>query len=235
MKYLGVAGAVLFAAHAQARPVVVELFTSQACSSCPPADALLRTLHATDADILPLSFNVTYWNGPAWTDPYSLAAATDRQNWYVGLQHGDTVYTPEAVVDGGAQLVGSDRDGVTSAIAQAKAAQARAAQARAAPAGDVPVTVTATGGPDVAVAVGGGAAAAAKVWLFGYDSIHTTRVGGGENGGAALTEINVVRSITPLGGWSGAAQNFTAARPAGQHMAVLLQRDDGAIEGAGTD
>ncbi len=223
LKYLLAAAAILLGTAAQARPVVVELFTSQACSSCPPADALLQTLHATDADILPLSFNVTYWNGPAWTDPYSLAAANDRQSWYVGLQHGDTVYTPEAVVDGGAQLVGSNQGGVSDAIAQAKAA----------PAGDVRVTVT--NGTAVVVAVGTGAAVPARVWLFGYDSLHTTQVGGGENGGALLTEINVVRSITPLGGWAGAARRFTAARPAGQHLTVLLQRDDGAILGAASD
>ena len=68
---------------AEARPVVVELFTSEACSSCPPAEALLAQLQK-DPKILPLAFHVTYWNGPAWTDKYSLGGATDRQSFLCG-------------------------------------------------------------------------------------------------------------------------------------------------------
>ncbi len=81
------AGFLLLALPAQARPVVVEMFTSLACSSCTPADNLLASL-AKNPGILPLSFNVTYWNSPAFTDPYALKGATDRQTWYAGLRHG---------------------------------------------------------------------------------------------------------------------------------------------------
>lgn len=209
---------------ASARPVVVELFTSQACSSCPPADALLRQLKANDPKILPLSFHVTYWNKTGWTDPYSFADATARQVWYVGLAGGETVYTPEAVIDGKAQLIGSDRVDILAAIARAK---------RLADAGSVRVTIAR--GKTVTVMVGAGTTAAGHVLLLGFDDMHSTRIGGGENGGAVLTEVNVVRSMTVLGPWNGAAQSYMVPPPAGAHFAVLVQRDDGSIEGAASD
>jgi hypothetical protein len=213
----------LAAAPAQARPVVVELYTSEACSSCPPAEALLRELKAADAGILPLSFHVTYWNGPAWSDKFALVGATDRQGWYAGLQHSQDVYTPEAVVDGLAAMVGSNRAAVTSAISAAKSAIGP----------EVPVSLSGTA--MVTVKIGDGAAAPAKIWLFGFDSAHTTQIGGGENDGATIAEVNVVRSITPLGAWNGIPMTFTMPKPAGEHMAVLLQKDDGTILGAGSD
>jgi hypothetical protein len=208
---------------AQARPVVVEMFTSLACSSCPPADALLGQIAASDPDILPLSFNVTYWNNLGWPDPLGLDGSTARQSWYAGLQNSQNVYTPEAVVDGGAQLVGSDRDQVLAAIRHAKQA-----------ASTVPVSVT--GGPMITVNVGAGTAQKpTAIWLFGFDASRTTAVGGGENGGATITEVNVVRSIATLGKWIGASESFTIPHPAGDHVAVLLQQEDGTILGAASD
>jgi hypothetical protein len=209
----------LLAAPALARPVVVELYTSQACSSCPPADELLASLASSNKGILALSFNVTYWNSPAWQDKDSLQVATERQIWYAGLAHTQQVYTPEMVVDGGAGLVGSDRDAVTSAIAAAV------------PAGDVPIKISGKGMVTIAVPEGAGGA---NVIVFGYDSKHKTTIGGGENGGATLTEINVVRSETNLGPWIGPSLSYTISRPEGEHLAVLLQADDGKIYGVAT-
>jgi hypothetical protein len=100
------------------RPVVVELFTSQGCSSCPPADALLTEL-ARNPNILPLAFHVTYWNNLGWRDPFSLEAATDRQRAYQRSLHTDTIYTPQMVIEGQADIVGSDRASVATAIAHA--------------------------------------------------------------------------------------------------------------------
>ena len=160
--------------------------------------------------MLPLSFNVTYWNSPAWTDKDSLQAATERQGWYAGLAGSQNVYTPQAVVDGTTQLAGSDATKLAAAIAAAQAA----------PAGNVPVSVQ-------------GGAGTANVLLLGFDAKHVTRIGGGENGGALLTEVNVVRSITSLGPWTGEAMAMAMSRPAGQHMAVLLQTSTGAILGVG--
>jgi hypothetical protein len=209
-------------AIAAPRPVVVELFTSQACSDCPPADALLSQVQAHDPDILALDLHVTYWDGAAWTDPYSLRGATDLQNYYASLRGSTEVYTPEAVVDGQAQFVGSDRHAMRAAIERARA--------KIGTGSTVPVSVEEKDGR-VTVHVGPGAGAA-SVWLFGFDTNHTTRVLGGENGGATLREVNVVRSITKLGSWNSEPMVRDVPAPAGTKFAVVVQRTDGAILGA---
>jgi hypothetical protein len=206
-------------AFAASRPVVVELFTSQGCSDCPPADALLRHIKATDPDVLALDLHVTYWDNGAWTDPYSLQDATDLQNHYASLRGSKEVYTPEAVVDGKAQFVGSDKATMIAAVAQARAAVARD--------GATSVSVSTADG-QVSVHVGSGTGVA-TVWLFGFDSERTTKVQGGENGGSTLTEVNVVRSITSLGSWSGQPLERTIRTPAGTKFAALVQRSDGTI------
>jgi hypothetical protein len=211
------AALLLVAPAAQARPVLVEMFVSQSCSSCPPADALLQALAATDKNILPLSLNVTYWNNLGWHDTDATNATTARQYWYAGLSTGD-VYTPEAVVDGTTQLVGSDRGKLTAAIAAA----------RAAPAGDVPLHIS--GGAMLALEISQGDGAG-QIILYGYDAHHVTPVSAGENGGTVITEINVVRSVTMLGLWNGMDEKFTLPRPAGEHVALLLQGKDGSVLG----
>ncbi len=213
----------LLPAVAEARPVVVELFTSEACSSCPPADALLRELKGEEADFLPLDLHVTYWNGTGWIDPFSLPAATDRQQWYASLADSSEVYTPEAVVDGRDQVVGSDRRALLSAIARLRGEAAHA----------VPVTIEARGN-EVQITVGSGSGSA-RIWLFGFDDSHTTHVGGGENRGTTLEEINVVRSMSSPGIWNGNAASLHLPRPRGMHLAVLLQQENGRILGAAAD
>src|SRR5436189_4423903 len=96
-------------------PVVVELFTSEGCSSCPPADSLLSKLAAQPVpgvQIIPLGMHVTYWDQLGWKDPASLQDATDRQQAYGARWGGDRVYTPQAVIDGREELVGSDEAGM---------------------------------------------------------------------------------------------------------------------------
>src|SRR6201986_3559508 len=114
-------------AGATERPVVVELFTSQGCSSCPPANAYLNELSKQPSDVLALAFHVTYWDYLGWKDPFSLTLATDRQAQY-GRRFGEGSYTPEIVVDGAAGTVGSDRSDVSSAIAKARAQNLNAAE-----------------------------------------------------------------------------------------------------------
>src|SRR5271169_5117008 len=106
------------AALAADRPVVVELFTSQGCSSCPPANVYLNELSKGRRDLLPLAFHVTYWDRLGWKDPFSLEAATERQYRY-GHRFGDGSYTPEIVVDGTTSHVGSNRADVGAAIEDA--------------------------------------------------------------------------------------------------------------------
>src|ERR1700760_1283646 len=118
----------LFTATASAaeRPIVIELFTSQGCSSCPPANAFLNEMTKGGSDVLPLAFHVTYWDRLGWKDPFSITEATLRQDRY-GHRFGDGSYTPEMVVDGSVGLVGSDRDEVNAAIERAKRSQATVA------------------------------------------------------------------------------------------------------------
>jgi len=222
MKRLAAIAALLLAATpaAQARPVVVELFTSEACSSCPPAESFLGHL-AQNPGILALAFHVTYWNGPAWTDKFSLTAATDRQTNYAALMGQDNVFTPQAIIDGTTSVTGSDQSAMTNAIAAAQSEQAPA----------IPVAITQTGMLTIKIGAGAGNA---QIWLFGYDSRHTTQIGGGENDGATVTETNVVRSITPLGGYTGIPVSYTIPRPAGEHVAVVVQAASGAVLGAGS-
>src|SRR6201989_1052779 len=117
--------ALLFLVHgavpssAGERPIVVELFTSEGCSSCPPADALLAELSARP-DVLALSFHVDYWDRLGWKDPFSSPDATRRQHGYADLLGLATVYTPQMVVDGRWQAVGSDRNELEQALGSAR-------------------------------------------------------------------------------------------------------------------
>jgi hypothetical protein len=218
-----IAGLSPVAAIAAERPVVVELFTSQGCSSCPPANAYLNELSRDRRDILALAFHVTYWDRLGWKDPFSLPAATQRQDQY-GHRFGDGSYTPEMVVDGAAGMVGSDRGDVGSAIEKAKRNSRTAAA----------VSVTRNGdknGEQVSIQVGAGTGNA-KVLLIGFDHEHTTAIGRGENSGRTLTEANVVRSIRSVGQWSGSPLRLSEPFPEGQDVAVVLEAPGGQIIGA---
>ena len=214
------------AARAAPAPVVVELFTSQGCSSCPPADALLAEIVRTRPDVLALGLHVTYWDRLGWRAPFSLPAATARQRSYAALVRDGAIYTPQLVAGGRHQAIGSDRGAVTAAISAARATAGQVTLtltlvATAGPAAD-PTAVTLSAGPGTG---------AGTLWLIGYDPQHVTPVRGGENGGRTLTEANVVRAMMPAGAWTGTAAVFRAPRPAGERVAALLQADDNRIVG----
>ena len=214
-----IAGLSPVATLAAERPVVVELFTSQGCSSCPPANAFLNELSRDRRDVLALAFHVTYWDRLGWKDPFSLPAATQRQDQY-GHRFGDGSYTPEMVVDGAAGMVGSDRGDVGSAIENAKRNSRTAA-----------AVSVAKNGEQVSIEVGSGSGNA-KVLLIGFDHEHTTAIGRGENSGRTLTEANVVRSIRSVGQWSGTPLRLSEPFPEGQDVAVVLEAPGGQIIGA---
>ena len=207
------------AAFAAERPVVVELFTSQGCNSCPPANAFLNEMSKQRRDVLALAFHVTYWDRLGWKDPFSLEAATRRQAVY-GRRFGDGSYTPEMVVDGAASMVGSARGEVNSAIENARRNSHTAAS----------VSVS-KNGEQVSIEVGAGSGSA-NVLLIGFDHEHTTAIGRGENSGRTLVEANVVRSMRSVGQWSGTALRLNERFPEGQDAAVVLEAPDGRIIGA---
>ena len=216
------AAAAFAPARAEGRPVVVELFTSQGCSSCPPAEAVLGAL-AGRADILPLGFHVTYWDRLGWRDPFSFEGATRRQSDYAA-HLGAGTFTPQLVVDGRESVIGSRGGEVAEAIRRAAQGTGDAA----------PVALT-RAGEGVAIRVGartGAGSGGARVLLVGFDRQHRTEIRRGENGGRSLVQANVVRSIRDLGPWTGAALAFTEAAPAGADAAVLLQEPNGRIVGA---
>jgi hypothetical protein len=201
------------------RPVVVELFTSQGCSSCPPANAYLNELVRDRSDVLALAFHVTYWDRLGWKDPFSMEAATERQARY-GHKFGDGSYTPEIVIDGASSHVGSRRDEVGPAIDAAKRQGRTTTSVSVAKAGDR-VTI------DVADGSGNG-----KVLLVGFDRDHETAIRRGENGGRTLRESNVVRSLREVGDWQGKALHISETFSDGEYAAVIVQAPDGRIVGA---
>lgn len=203
--------------------VVVELFTSQSCSSCPPADALLTEIARSgeQAGILPLAFHVTYWDRLGWRDRFSLPEATERQRRYTASLGLNTLYTPQAVVQGRHDAVGSDRRAVLRAIAAAREAAASGPEMALSPRAE-----------GLSLSIGGGRGGG-TLWLVGFDREHVTPVRGGENSGRRLVESQVVRSLSQAGSWRGEAVRLDLPRPAaGERAAVLLQAPDGAILGA---
>jgi hypothetical protein len=206
------------ASAAETRPVVVELFTSQGCSSCPPADALLGEL-AKRGDIIALGFHITYWDGAAWRDPLALQASTDRQMAYDRRLTGGQIYTPQIVVDGTEDAVGSDRRLVLAALDKAKPVAL--------------ASVTFAAGRH-SVAIGSGTApAGATILLARYALTRATQVKGGENAGRSTTDFNGVEALATLGKWDGKAVSF-AIEPPGENegIAVLVQAPDGTMLGA---
>jgi hypothetical protein len=201
------------------RPIVIELFTSQGCSSCPPADQFLTELVDRGGDVLPLAFHVTYWDYLGWKDPFSLRAATELQALYAD-RFGDGSFTPEMVVEGREGFVGSDRVKVELAILAAGKQRITAAA----------VTAQQRQGT-VAITVGAGSGNA-LVALVGYDRHHQTSVGRGENGGRTLIDSNVVRSMNVVGDWTGRPLDISAKTPEGELSAVLLLDHDGHVLGA---
>jgi hypothetical protein len=215
-------------AWADPRPVVVELFTSQGCNSCPPADALLGELTHRD-DVLPLAFHVDYWDNLGWRDMFSSAEATRRQSLYAPRLGLDSIYTPQMVIDGVSDVVGSRRGEVMSLLKGKRDGVPLKATRNA---GDLVVDVGTTG----TKADGG---KTAVVLLVAYSDSAETKVQRGENAGKTLREFNIVRGFWRLGNWTGEAQqmHFDATKlPEGTtHVALLVQETGpGPIIGAAT-
>ena len=214
-----VVGGTGFAAEPPHAPVVVEFFTSQGCSSCPPADELAGEL-AKRPDLVVLNYHVNYWDYIGWRDPFASDATTERQRAYAHAMRQRNVYTPEAVVGGMTHAVGSDIEAVRDAIAEVAQKQTPAPRIR---------TWLADSGT-LRVKVGGSHFfGKAEVLFVRYDYRHETVVHAGENAGKRLVNFNVVRDIQKLGPWSGQSRTFDIAwtdmdRSGNVGCAVIVQR-----------
>ncbi|MBI1328694.1 MAG: DUF1223 domain-containing protein [Alphaproteobacteria bacterium] len=210
------------------RPVVVELYTSQGSSSCPPADALLSELAGSE-DVLALSFPITYWDMLGWKDTLGTETNTRRQKAYASVMGHGGVYTPQMIVDGVSDVVGNRDQKVWSVI-----------NARVADMAAVPVSINATPA-EIRVSVGGAfdkIPRDATVWMFNIQSRAQVNVAAGENKGRQLTYRNVVRDIRALGMWKGQPLTIElprreAIQTAQDAIAVVVQQNGyGRILGA---
>lgn len=211
-------GAVM--AQAQSRPAVVELFTSQGCSSCPPADTYIGEL-AQRRDVLALSFHVDYWNEQGWRDRFGLPEAVQRQRGYAKILRLSSVYTPQVVIDGRDNFVGNDRASIGRALAGSRSGGV--AVALSVHDGDVLVDLGAQQNDRGARQKG----APGDVLLVAYLRTAVSSIGRGENAGRTLMEFNIVRGFHSLGRWSGQKQQYRSRvdslPPDATDVAVLVQ------------
>jgi hypothetical protein len=194
-------------------PVVVELFTSQGCSSCPPANANLIKL-SRDKNVLALSFAVTYWDYLGWKDTFGREEFTDRQAKYEPALGQEGPFTPQMVVNGRVSAVGNDLGEMQQLIADA--------EPLAGPSISLRGTHAEIGSSDASGGV-------ADVWLVRYDpDVVRVPVNRGENTGVTLAHTHVVHALTRLGKWHGKAETFDFSAAKGKlHTAILVQGENG--------
>lgn len=216
------------AANSPRQPVVVELFTSQGCSSCPPADALLGEL-AGQPGIIALSLHVDYWDYIGWKDPYASPAMTARQRSYSRARGSRTIYTPQMIIDGRYDVIGSRRGEVLKTIERA------ASLPKA-----LDIELSTENGGKVVIPAGRAPDDGAAVWLVYYDQSLDTDIRRGENAGLKARDYNVVRNFERLGTWTGERLELPLALPdaagAGRdNCAIIVQQGRaGPILGAAT-
>jgi hypothetical protein len=215
LRLASLAAVLALPAAAVAQPVVVELFESQGCSSCPPANANLAGV-AGRPDVIALNFAVTYWDGPGWTDTFGSRAFTQRQWDYAHAFRRAQVFTPQVVVNGRRDGVGIDPKDFVRLVGRGTAAP--------------PTPTLSLQSGKLSIGSGPKPTQAADVWLARYDP-RTVQVAvhGGENGGKTLAHRNIVRELVRLGAWSGAPETLRLppARQRGLTDAVLVQLPKG--------
>ena len=226
------------AAGADRTPVLVELFTSEGCSSCPPADEALAALAleqpVAGAEIIPLELHVDYWNSLGWADPFSLPEASERQERYAsaGPRGAGSLFTPQMVVDGTRSFVGN-RQLAAAAVGQAVVLPKRTVRAELRPA---------PGGVEIGLSVGPGEEHPVSLWLALTESGLSSKVTRGENRGRTLAHAAVVRSLeqvttVPAAGWTGTVRLPLVRgwrREALTVVAFVQDRSSGRVVGIGT-
>ena len=205
-------------------PVVVELFTSQGCSSCVPADAYLRVL-AKRTDVIALAFHVDYWDYIGWKDQFAQPEFTTRQHAYRRTLKSRYVYTPQVVINGQVHNVGSDVEEIERQIVKFRAM-----------ADDGPQLRLRHVGENITVEVGAGQIAKpVDIFFVTYDDEQATDVTRGENSGKKLVNARVVREMRRIGRWDGTAKKYVVSlsgKSGNAGCAVLLQSPGGPIQSA---
>ena len=192
--------AIIRPAHAEPR-AVVELFTSQGCSSCPPADKIIGEL-ARDPSVIALSMPIDYWDYLGWKDTLADSRFSARQKAYSQTRGDRDVYTPQVIVNGSVHVIGSDRSKIDSAIGDTRKADGVMS---------VPVTVALAGKQiNVSVAASDKSPAAhGEVWICSVSKAVPIMIGRGENRGKEVTYHNVVRTLLKVGDWNGTSGSWT--------------------------
>ena len=192
--------AVIRPAHADPR-AVVELFTSQGCSSCPPADKIIGEL-AKDPSVIALSMPIDYWDYLGWKDTLADKRFSARQKAYSQVRGDRNLYTPQVIVNGSTQVIGSDRASIDGAITDTSKADGVMS---------VPVTMTLSGkliNVSVAASKVPSAAAHGEVWICSISKAIPIMIGRGENRGQEVTYYNVVRNLLKVGDWNGSSGSW---------------------------
>jgi hypothetical protein len=199
---LGTAMVASLTSPARAEPrAVIELFTSQGCSSCPAADKLAGEL-AQDPSLVVMSLSVDYWDYLGWKDTLALPRHSIRQRAYARSRGDRQVYTPQVVINGSVHALGSDKEAIERAIAQSR---------RQATNLSLPVTISVSGDQlTVSVPAGQNDRSGGEVWLCTLVKAIPVVVGRGENRGRTITYHNVTRRWLKLGDWTGEAKTWTA-------------------------
>ncbi len=213
---LGLAVATATASTAEDQPVLVELYTSQGCSSCPPADALFERL-AARGDVLALALHVDYWDYIGWKDTFASPAYTARQKDYARVVESRTIYTPQMVIGGQDHLVGTREMELAELIERHKDLPER-----------VRLTVIRTGDTLAVTAEPAGALPAEMVvQLVRFMPEATVSIERGENAGETITYINIVTDWREIGRWDGAATLSLSADAAGDDRAAVIVQEPG--------
>ena len=205
------------------KPVVIELFTSQSCSSCPAADALLKDISG-NSNVIPLAFHVTYWNHLDWQDTLSREFSTARQHAYATQRASRRVYTPQMIVNGLFEFNGSDRAALSHAIKNAP---------------DIDIVPLSRDGGTINMALPNMAHKSKNLSLYVYGTrqSHIQDIAAGENHGRTITYTHPVVYEKSLGAWDGKAKNLSVPIPpllSLDHMVVLIQQTtNGPIMAAG--
>lgn len=227
--FTGLLAALAFAAgqapatRAAAEPrTVLELFTSQGCSSCPPADRLFAQL-AHDPQFIVLSLPVDYWDRLGWKDTFARHAFTERQRAYAAARGDGQVYTPQAVVNGSEHANGANRRAIDASAATTAPPRLEVQAQQSGDSIAVALDAERSGSPH------------ATIVLLPYLASRDVAVGRGENAHSKLTYTNIVRDIIPVGEWTGKPVKLAARLPAGERydgVIVLVQEGTPAQPGA---